>query len=137
MSREYFQQLETRETGASVSLEELLSRLAFDERGLIPAVAQDAVSGEVLMLAWMNKRALELTLTTNKVTYWSRSRQQLWTKGDTSGNTQTLVSMSIDCDGDTILCKVNQLGSACHTQRKNCFYLSVEADTKTVVITES
>jgi len=137
VSREFFQQLEAQETGVSVSLEKLIGKLVFDEHGLIPVVAQDAVSHEVLMLAWMNKRALELTLTTHKVTYWSRSRQQLWTKGDTSGNTQTLVSMSIDCDGDTILCKINQIGAACHTQRRNCFYLSVEADAKTVVVNAS
>ena len=80
-------------------------------------------TGKVLMLAWMNKAALEKTLATGRMTYWSRSRGELWEKGATSGHTQELVTMSFDCDGDAVLCRVNQKGAACHTGRSNCFYL--------------
>lgn len=90
--------------------------------GLIPAIAQDATSGEVLMLAWMNAESLALTLQENRVIYWSRSRQALWRKGDTSGHTQTLVDIRLDCDGDTLLLKVDQIGGACHTGRATCFF---------------
>lgn len=90
--------------------------------GLIPAIAQDATSGEVLMLAWMNAESLALTLQEKRAVYWSRSRQALWRKGDTSGHTQTLVDIRLDCDGDTLLLKVNQIGGACHTGRATCFF---------------
>ena len=90
--------------------------------GLIPAIAQDATSGEVLMLAWMNAESLALTLQENRAVYWSRSRQALWRKGDTSGHTQTLVDIRLDCDGDTLLLKVDQIGGACHTGRATCFF---------------
>ena len=90
--------------------------------GLIPAIAQDATSGEVLMLAWMNAESLALTLQENRAVYWSRSRQALWRKGDTSGHTQTLVDIRLDCDGDTLLLKVDQIGGACHTGRETCFF---------------
>ena len=90
--------------------------------GLIPAIAQDAMSGEVLMLAWMNAESLALTLQEKRVVYWSRSRQALWRKGDTSGHTQTVVDIRLDCDGDTLLLKVNQIGGACHTGRETCFF---------------
>jgi len=90
--------------------------------GLIPAIAQDAISGEVLMLAWMNAESLALTLRERRAVYWSRSRQALWRKGDTSGHTQTLVDIRLDCDGDTLLLKVNQVGGACHTGRETCFF---------------
>jgi len=90
--------------------------------GLIPAIAQDATSGEVLMLAWMNAESLALTLREKRAVYWSRSRQALWRKGDTSGHTQTLVDIRLDCDGDTLLLKVNQVGGACHTGRETCFF---------------
>ena len=94
----------------------------FDDAGLVPAIAQDATSGRVLMQAWMNKEALQQTLATGLVTYWSRSRQQLWQKGETSGHTQHLVSWRLDCDGDSILLQVKQDGVACHTGRMSCFY---------------
>jgi len=90
--------------------------------GLIPAIAQDAMSGEVLMLAWMNAESLALTLREKRAVYWSRSRQALWRKGDTSGHTQTVVDIRLDCDGDTLLLKVNQVGGACHTGRETCFF---------------
>lgn len=102
-----------------------LSTLKFDANGLIPAIAQDDRSGEVLMMAWMNKDSLAQTLATGQVTYWSRSRQELWAKGATSGHTQKLISLRIDCDRDCILMKVNQSGPACHTNRRHCFYTEI------------
>ena len=94
----------------------------WNDDGLIPAIAQDAMSGEVLMLAWMNAESLALTLREKRAVYWSRSRQALWRKGDTSGHTQTVVDIRLDCDGDTLLLKVNQIGGACHTGRETCFF---------------
>ena len=94
----------------------------WNDEGLIPAVTQDADTGEVLMLAWMNAEALEKTLASDDVVYWSRSRRELWRKGATSGNTQRLVEARLDCDGDTLLLKVHQQGGACHTGRQNCFF---------------
>ncbi len=102
------------------------SSLTYNDRGLLPVIAQDAVSKEVLMMAWMNAEAVERTLATGRVTYWSRSRQSFWIKGETSGHTQELVDMRIDCDRDCILVLVNQTGAACHTGRRNCFYTSVK-----------
>ena len=99
----------------------------WNEQGLIAAIAQDADTGEVLMLAWMNAEALEQTLSSGEVTYWSRSRQSLWRKGATSGNTQDLVSACLDCDGDTLLLQVKQHGAgACHTGRRTCFFYHPE-----------
>jgi len=128
MKRPYFQNLEDCADSIELELSEVISELAFDARGLLPVVTQDAGSKEVLMLAWMNEAALEATLLSGYVTYWSRSRNQLWRKGETSGHTQELVSLSIDCDGDAILCQVNQKGAACHTGRVNCFYLQVDKE---------
>lgn len=99
--------------------------LTFDDRGLLPAVAQDATTGEVLMLAWMNEEAVRRTLETGRATYWSRSRQSFWVKGETSGNVQELVDLRVDCDGDSLLLRVNQTGPACHTGRRSCFYTAV------------
>ncbi|HJE52056.1 MAG TPA: phosphoribosyl-AMP cyclohydrolase [Tessaracoccus flavescens] len=95
--------------------------------GLIPAIAQDAETGEVLMLAWMNPEALQRTLETGRATYWSRSRQEYWVKGETSGHTQEVVSVALDCDRDTILLTVNQTGAACHTGNRTCFFTPLEA----------
>ena len=134
MMREYFQAIEQANHGESLNLQDTIDYLAFNENGLIPVVTQDAESHQVLMLAWMNKKALEGTLSTKRVTYWSRSRNELWVKGETSGHTQELVSMSFDCDGDTILCRVNQSGGACHTGRASCFYLSVNGEQKNITI---
>ena len=108
-----------------MSLVETLDRLAFNDQGLIPVITQDAQTGEVLMLAWMNRNALELTLSTGQMTYFSRSRNALWIKGETSGNYQRVQDIHLDCDGDAILARVWQEGSACHTRRKSCFYLEV------------
>jgi phosphoribosyl-AMP cyclohydrolase len=99
--------------------------LTYNEAGLIPAIAQDARTGEVLMMAWMNIEAVRKTLETRRVTYWSRSRQSFWIKGETSGHTQELVDLRVDCDRDCLLAVVNQVGAACHTGRRNCFYTSV------------
>ena len=99
--------------------------LKYNEAGLIPAIAQDASTGEVLMMAWMNVDAVEKTLETRRVTYWSRSRQSFWIKGKTSGHPQELVDLRLDCDRDCLLAVVNQVGAACHTGRRNCFYTSV------------
>lgn len=100
-------------------------RPRFDEGGLLPAIAQDADTGEVLMLAWMNAEALQSTLATGRAVYWSRSRQLLWRKGDTSGHEQHVVSVRIDCDQDAVLLKVRQIDSACHTGRRSCFYRTI------------
>ncbi len=104
------------------SLDETIRALKWNQDGLIPAIAQDSDTQEVLMLAWMNEDALRETLETKKVCYWSRSRQKLWRKGEMSGQSQTLHNIYTDCDGDTILIEVSQLGSACHTGRRSCFY---------------
>lgn len=103
------------------------SSLRYDANGLIPAIAQDAASGAVLMLAWMNAEAVERTLATGQVTYWSRSRRAFWIKGETSGHRQRLVEMRIDCDRDCLLLSVEQTGPACHTGRQSCFYTAVRA----------
>ena len=92
------------------------------EFDLIPAIAQDAKTGEVLMLAYMNRQSLAITLKTGRATYWSRSRQELWEKGATSGHTQKVLALSFDCDGDAILIKVEQVGAACHTGEQSCFH---------------
>lgn len=102
--------------------ETLELRPAFNADGLIAAIAQDADTGEVLMMAWMNAAALQATLETGRVTYWSRSRGALWVKGETSGHVQHLVELRVDCDQDAVLMKVTQAGGACHTGRRSCFY---------------
>ncbi|MDO6731041.1 phosphoribosyl-AMP cyclohydrolase [Marinovum sp. 2_MG-2023] len=99
--------------------------LVYNDAGLIPAIAQDAESGEVLMMAWMNADAVARTLATGKVTYWSRSRQAFWIKGESSGHVQQLVDFRLDCDRDCLLVTVNQTGPACHTNRRSCFYTAV------------
>jgi phosphoribosyl-AMP cyclohydrolase len=99
--------------------------LVFDQRGLLPCIAQDETTGEVLMLAWMNAEAVAKTLETRRVTYWSRSRQAFWVKGETSGHVQELVDLRVDCDRDCLLAVVRQMGAACHTNRRSCFYTAV------------
>jgi phosphoribosyl-AMP cyclohydrolase len=100
----------------------VLDAIKFDSAGLVPAIAQQHDTGEVLMVAWMNANAVAETLQTGRVCYWSRSRKALWRKGETSGQVQNLVEMRIDCDGDTLLLLVDQTGVACHTGRRNCFF---------------
>ena len=101
---------------------ELLAEIAFDRDGLVAAIAQQHDTGEVLMMAWMNREAVERTLATREVHYWSRSRMKLWRKGESSGQNQRLVELRVDCDGDTLLLLVDQKGVACHTGRRNCFF---------------
>lgn len=99
--------------------------ITYNAQGLIPVIAQDEASGEVLMMAWMNAEAVEKTLETRRVTYWSRSRKEFWIKGETSGHTQELVDFRVDCDRDALLMIIRQVGPACHTNRRTCFYTSV------------
>ena len=99
--------------------------LKFNDQGLVPAIAQEDSTGEILMMAWMNAQSITRTLDTKRVTYWSRSRQALWVKGETSGHVQTLVDFRVDCDRDCLLLIVRQEGPACHTDRKSCFYTAV------------
>lgn len=111
------------------------SSLKYDAAGLIPCIAQDHATGEVLMLAWMNAAAVARTLETGRVTYWSRSRGAFWIKGETSGHTQRLVELRLDCDRDCLLALVEQDGPACHTNRRSCFYTALR-DGAEVVLSE-
>ena len=128
MPKPFFKQREHSTPGESVALETALQALPWNTEGLLPAIAQQYGSGEVLMLAWMNETALRETLQTGQVCYWSRSRQCLWRKGESSGQIQRLHELRLDCDGDTILLQVDQTGVACHTGRRDCFYHKVEGD---------
>ena len=111
----------------------ILDKVDFDKNdGIIPAIAQDASTNEVLMMAYMNKQSLELTLSTGFAHYYSRSKQKLWKKGETSGHTQEIVDVLLDCDNDTVLLKINQEGVACHTGRKSCFFTSIKDEEKIV-----
>lgn len=101
------------------------SSLRYNDKGLIPAIAQEAATGEVLMMAWMNAEAVARTLDTGRVTYWSRSRQAFWIKGESSGHVQHLVELRVDCDRDCLLVLIKQTGPACHTNRRSCFYTAV------------
>ena len=109
-------------------MSELFDAITFDSNGLVAAIAQSAESGEVLMVAWMNREAIEETLATGRVCYFSRSRGALWRKGERSGQVQALVEMRIDCDGDVLLLRVEQTGVACHTGRRSCFFRAVRED---------
>jgi len=109
--------------------------LKYDANGLIPCIAQDHATGEVLMMAWMNVQAVARTVETGRVTYWSRSRGAFWVKGETSGHTQRLMELRVDCDRDALLALVEQEGPACHTNRRSCFYTAVR-DGAEVVIAE-
>ncbi|WP_371038957.1 MULTISPECIES: phosphoribosyl-AMP cyclohydrolase [unclassified Rhodosalinus] len=109
--------------------------LRYNEAGLVPAIAQEARTGEVLMLAWMTAEAVARTLETGRVTYWSRSRGEFWEKGATSGHVQELVEMRVDCDRDCLLLLVNQTGPACHTGRRSCFYTAVRDGDEVEILT--
>ena len=109
--------------------------LRYDAQGLIPAIAQEASTGEVLMMAWMNAEAVTRTLESGKVTYWSRSRAELWKKGETSGHIQRLVELRLDCDRDCLLVLVEQTGPACHTNRRSCFYTAVRDGAEAEILT--
>lgn len=107
---------------------EVGGRVRFNAEGLVPAIAQQHDTGEVLMMAWMNAAALAETLQSRRVCYWSRSRQCLWRKGETSGHHQRLIACQLDCDGDTLLLAIDQTGAACHTGERSCFFASLDAD---------
>ena len=133
MSHNPILQNEAAPQGASLAWSEVRSHLKLDEHGLIPAIAQQHDSGEVLMMAWMNLQSLDETLRTGRVCYWSRSRQRLWRKGEESGQVQQLIEARLDCDGDTLLLLVDQTGPACHTGRRNCFYNAIHGDQVEVI----
>ncbi len=137
MLNRFYQSIESITEGEFISLHDCLEHLTFNDQGLIPVVTQCHQSKEVLMHAWMNRATIEKTLTTGLMTYWSRSRSAFWVKGETSGHSQQLVAMRFDCDGDTILCQVKQIGPACHTGRLNCFYLQVDIDSHVVQLCTS
>lgn len=125
--------LEGTSIGASLLLSEVLAELPFDQQGLVAAVAQQFDIREVLMLAWMNRAAIDETLASGFACYWSRSRQTLWRKGEPSGCRQRVIETRFDCDGDAVLLPVDQLGGACHTGRPSCFYNAVEGDRVVVI----
>lgn len=131
-----FKQLERATPDDSLpAIATLLTAVRFNADGLIPAIAQQHDSKEVLMMAWMNRQALEETLTTQRVCYYSRSRGKLWRKGESSGQQQQLVSAALDCDGDTLLLQVEQTGPACHTGRRSCFYIDVAQEQASITST--
>lgn len=136
MENTYFLNLERLSEGTCLDSRLLLENLAFNEQGLMPVVTQDISSKEVLMLAWINQQALEHTLKTGFATYWSRSRQALWKKGETSGHVQYIEEIRIDCDGDTLLFLVNQKGAACHTGRRHCFYFTLMEDNQVCITSD-
>jgi len=131
----WYKQKEKLKEGQTLPLPECLSHLSFDAHGLIPVICQCAHSHRVLMMAWMNLEALSETLQTGRMCFWSRSRQTLWRKGESSGNHQRLIDLHIDCDGDTILAKVAQTGAACHTLRPDCFFWHVNPKEDVVRLT--
>lgn len=123
-----FKDNEHQASGFRVSLSTALDNLRYNDAGLVPAIARQYDSGEILMMAWMNRAAIEETLATGRVCYYSRSRGGMWRKGESSGQTQMLKSLRIDCDGDTLLLDVDQTGPACHTGRRDCFFWRVDGD---------
>lgn len=116
----------TSPTFSEQAIADLVAAICFDAQGLVPVVVQDHLTKQVLMLAWMNAESLRMTMTTGAVTYWSRSRQELWRKGATSGHTQALMALALDCDGDALLATVLQTGPACHTGAPSCFFKKVD-----------
>ncbi|OOZ40583.1 phosphoribosyl-AMP cyclohydrolase [Solemya elarraichensis gill symbiont] len=129
----FFKLREQDPAGDAKSLDETLDALGYNSDGLVPAIAQQYDSGEVVMMAWMNRAAIEETLETGRVCYWSRSRQAYWRKGESSGQIQKLIEMRFDCDGDALLLKVDQTGPACHTGRRSCFYHKVVIDSEPLI----
>lgn len=113
---------------SQAAIDMFIAAIKFDIQGLVPAIAQQHDTGEVLMMAWMNRDAVAETLRSGRACYWSRSRRAPWRKGDTSGHIQTLVDLRVDCDGDTLLVLVDQTGVACHTGRHNCFFRAIRGD---------
>lgn len=127
-----FKDNEHQPEGFQVSLKEALDNLKYNSEGLVPAIAQQHDTGEVLMMAWMNREAIEETLQTGRVCYFSRSRGKLWRKGESSGQVQLLKELRFDCDADTVLVLVDQTGPACHTGRRDCFFWKADADNVTI-----
>lgn len=127
MNNAFFESLEAIGQQDRIDLDRCIDHLSFNAQGLIPVIAQCHESGAVLMQAWMNRAAIEKTLASGRMTYWSRSRGEFWQKGASSGHIQYLKRMHFDCDGDALLCLVEQVGAACHTGRISCFYLQVDA----------
>lgn len=119
---------DTQNSYSDSTIDKALAAIKFDNDGLAPAIAQQHDSGEVLMMAWMNAQSISETLKSGQVCYFSRSRQKLWRKGESSGQTQSLIDFRIDCDGDTLLLQVDQKGVACHTGRRNCFFNAIRDD---------
>jgi phosphoribosyl-AMP cyclohydrolase len=119
----------------SEAADAVLAALRFDRDGLVAAVAQQHDTGEVLMLAWMNRQSVAETLATGRVCYWSRSRQKLWRKGDSSGHVQRLVELRVDCDGDAVLLLVDQTSAACHTGQRSCFFRAARGDALVTIAT--
>ena len=117
----------------SAAPQDFLDSVAFDASGLVPAIAQQHDTGEVLMMAWMNRAAIEETLRTGRVCYWSRSRASLWRKGETSGQVQRLIELRVDCDNDCLLVLVDQTGVACHTGRRSCFFTAIRGGARTII----
>ncbi len=115
---------------------DIFEKLKFDGNGLIPAIIQEQKSGRVLMMAYMNRASLEKTIATGKTHFWSRSRQKFWMKGESSGHTQAVKDIAFDCDGDTLLLQVEQIGAACHEGYKSCFFRSLDKDGASFKITE-
>jgi phosphoribosyl-AMP cyclohydrolase len=113
------------------------NKLKFNADGLIPAIVQEQSTGRVLMMAWMNRASLEKTIATGRTHFWSRSKQRFWMKGESSGHTQTVKDVAFDCDGDTLLIQVEQMGAACHEGYKSCFFRSVEGDSGNIKTTEA
>lgn len=124
----WFKNIESDKEGTQYPLQVLLSELTFNDDGLIPVIAQDAVTKDVLMFAWMNEDALNETIANGRMCYWSRSRKTLWRKGESSGHAQQLVELRTDCDGDVLLALIEQTGAACHTNRRSCFYLKFNGE---------
>ena len=120
-------------TYSQPAIDAFIAAVQFDAQGLVPTIAQQHDTGEVLMVAWMDRNAIDETMRTGRVCYWSRSRQAPWRKGDTSGHIQTLVDLRVDCDGDTLLALVDQVGVACHTGRHNCFFRAIRDGSLEVV----
>ncbi|MZR63537.1 phosphoribosyl-AMP cyclohydrolase [Alcanivorax sp. DP30] len=127
-----FKDNEHQPEGFQLSLKDALDNLKYNAEGLVPAIAQQHDTGEVLMMAWMSRDAIEETLQTGRVCYYSRSRGTLWRKGESSGQVQLLKTLRIDCDADTLLLQVDQTGPACHTGRRDCFYWKADADSVTI-----
>jgi len=119
-----------------LSIEAFLDSIKYDAKGLVPAVVQDADNGDVLMVGYMNKEAVKRTLTTGRTTFWSRSRQEFWVKGATSGNVQRVKGVYVDCDKDCLLVKVEQTGAACHEGYRSCFFREIDASGNETIIAE-